>query len=417
MKKVVIAGAGFGGLRAAQALAGKGLEVLLIDRNNYHLFHPLLYQVATASLEQESIAYPIRALTRNWDGVNFRLAEVCGVDFEQKKLLLADDAVDYDYLVIAAGTVANYFGMESIERHSFDLKQLNHAVGLRNQILGSFERASREPDLEKRKALLTFVIVGGGPTGVEFAGALQELIYHVLDKDYPELVGTEKRIVLIEATDRLLAPFPPDLRQYTVEQLTSMGVEVLFNAKVTGAEPDRVLMADGTVIPSHTLFWCAGVSAVPLAARISSNRAANGRIPVTQYLSLPDHPEVFVIGDLAYLEQDGAPLTMTAPVAMQEGEYVGKVISRKAQDAPVAPFRFRDKGSMATIGRSSAVAYVFGRKFAGHFAWLVWLGLHLLYLVGFRNRLMVLLNWSYYYFLYERQVRLLTREGEGGVCR
>jgi len=417
MKKVVIAGAGFGGLRAAQALAGKGLEVLLIDRNNYHLFHPLLYQVATASLEQESIAYPIRALTRNWPGVSFRLSEVCGVDYEKKQLLLADGAADYDYLVIAAGTVANYFGMESIERHSFDLKKLNHAVELRNQILGSFERASKEPDEERRTALLTFVIVGGGPTGVEFAGALQELIYHVLEKDYPELAATKKRIVLIEATDRLLASLPPDLRHYSVEQLTTMGVEVLFNAKVTGAEPERVVLADGTVIPAHTLFWCAGVAAAPLAAGISTNRAANGRIRVTPYMSLTDHQEVFVIGDLSYLEQDGTPLTMTAPVAMQQGEYVGNAIARKAKGEPVAPFRFRDKGSMATIGKSSAVAYVFGRKFAGHFAWMLWLGLHLLYLVGFRNRLMVLLNWSYYYFLSERQVRLLTRENEGGVCR
>jgi NADH dehydrogenase len=417
MKKVVIVGAGFGGLRAARALSGKGLDVLLIDRNNYHLFHPLLYQVATASLEQESIAYPIRALTRCWKGVSFRLAEVCGVDFEQRRLILADGSVEYDFLVVSAGTVANYFGMESIERNAFDLKRLNHAVELRNHILGSFEKASKEPDPELRKALLTFVIVGGGPTGVEFAGALQELINHVLDKDFPELVDTRKRIILIEATDRLLAPFPAELRNYTAEQLKGMGVEILFNAKVSSAEPERVLLADGTVIPSHTLFWCAGVSAVPLAAHISTNRAANGRIRVEPDLTISGHPEVFVIGDLAYLEQDGVPLPMTAPVAMQEGVYAGNVIVHKTRGETDDPFRFRDKGSMATIGRSSAVAFVYGRKFAGQFAWLVWLGLHLLYLVGFRNRLLVLLNWSFYYFLYERQVRLITREGEGGECR
>ncbi|MDD2336778.1 MAG: FAD-dependent oxidoreductase, partial [Geobacteraceae bacterium] len=204
MKRVVIVGAGFGGIRAANALSGKGVEVLLIDRQNYHLFLPLLYQVATSSLEQESIAYPVRAMTRRWKGVNFRLAEVCGVDLEQRQLKIAGGSVGYDYLVLSAGSISNYFGMESVERNSYDLKNLNQAVDLRNQILGSFERASQEPDPELRRALLTFVIVDGGPTGVEFAGALQELIRHVLAKDFPELASTEKRTILVEASDRLL---------------------------------------------------------------------------------------------------------------------------------------------------------------------------------------------------------------------
>jgi NADH:ubiquinone reductase (H+-translocating) len=416
MKRVVIVGAGFGGLRAASALAGKGVDVLLIDRHNYHLFHPLLYQVATASLEQESIAYPVRAMTRHWKGVNFRLAEVCGVDLDQHKLKIAGGTIEYDYLILAAGSVANYFGMETVERYSYDLKKLRHAVELRNQILGSFEKASTEPDPERRKALLTFIIVGGGPTGVEFAGALQELIRHVLSKDYPELASTPKRTILIEASDRLLTPYPADLRDYTVEKLKQIGVEIMFKTQVSGADPERVLLGDGTFIPAHTLFWCAGVSASPLAREFCTARAAGGRIPVEPDLTLPGRPEVFIVGDLVYLLQDGSPLPMMAPVAMQEGEYVGKAILNRINGKPVEPFRFRDKGIMATIGRSAAVAYVRGKKFSGHFAWLVWLALHLMYLAGFRNRLVVLINWAYYYFFHERQVRLITREDEGGEC-
>jgi NADH dehydrogenase len=251
---------------------------------------------------------------------------------------------------------------------------------------------------------------------VEFAGALQELIRHVLSKDYPELESTEKRTILIEASDRLLTPYPADLRNYTAERLRHIGVEIMFNTQVSGAEPERVLLADGTFIPAHTLFWCAGVTASPLAKAFTTAKAAGGRIPVEPDLSIPGHPEVFVVGDLVYLVQDGAPLPMMAPVAMQEGEYAGQAILRRIHGQPVDPFRFRDKGIMATIGRSAAVAYVRGKKFSGHFAWLVWLALHLMYLAGFRNRLVVLINWAYYYFCHERQVRLITREGEGGKC-
>ncbi len=417
MKRVVIVGVGFGGLRAARILAGKGLEVLLIDRQNYHLFQPLLYQVATASLEQESIAYPIRALTRRWKGVSFRLVEVCGADLVNRKLLIAGGAIDYDYLILAAGSVTNFFGLVSIERHAYDLKTLDHAVDLRNQILGSFEKAARESDPAHRRALLTFVIVGGGPTGIEFAGALQELIRYVLAKDYPELHVAETRIILIEATDHLLAALPGELQIYALEKLRQMGVEVLLSTRVSGAEPDRVLLADGTAIPAHTLFWSAGVNAVPLASALSPAKAANGRIPVEPDLTLAGHPEVFVIGDMAYLEQDGAPLPMVAPVAMQQGEYAGKAVLLKNLNRPVVPFRYRDKGTMATIGRSAAVATAFGINVAGFLAWIVWLGLHLMYLVGFRNRILVLLNWAFYYFLHESQIRLITRKDEGGRCQ
>lgn len=417
VKRVVIIGMGFGGIRATRVLAGKGVEVIILDRENYHLFQPLLYQVATASLEQEAIAYPIRGLVRRWESVHFELAEVCGVDLENRRLFTAGETIDYDYLIIAAGSVTNFFGLESVARHAFDLKTLGHSVDLRNQILGSFERATHETDPARRRALLTFVIVGGGPTGVEFAGALKELVRFVLRKDYPELYSTEPRIVLIEATDRLLAALPEELRQYALQRLKKMGVEVLLNTRVTDAEPDRVVLADGSYIPAHTLLWSAGVRAAPLAERIPVAKAAGGRIPVEPDLSISGHPEVFVIGDMAYLEQDGAPLPMVAPVAMQQGEYAGKAVLARVLGRPVEPFRFTEKGTMATIGRNSAVASVRGMNFSGYFAWAVWLALHLMYLVGFRNRLLVLLNWSYYYLLYERQVRLITREGEARQCQ
>lgn len=417
MKRVVIVGVGFAGLRAARALAGKGMEVLLFDRQNYHLFQPLLYQVATASLEQESIAYPIRALVRRWEGVSFRLAEVCGADFGKRRLFIAGDVIDYDYLVLAAGSVTNFFGMESIERHAYDLKKLDHAVELRNQVLGSFERAARERDPVRRRALLTFVIVGGGPTGVEFAGALAELARFVLTKDYPELGVTEPRILLVEATDRLLAALPVELQRYALEKLKRMGVEVLLSTRVRGAEQERVHLQDGSQIPAHTLFWSAGVCVAPLADVLAVPRAPGGRVPVEPDLTLAEHPEVFVVGDLAYLVQDGAALPMVASVAMQQGDYAGRAILARYLGKPLPPFRYRDKGAMATIGRSAAVATVYGRNFSGYLAWIVWLGLHLYYLIGFRNRLLVLLNWAYYYILYERQVRLITREGEGGSCQ
>ncbi|MBT1072449.1 NAD(P)/FAD-dependent oxidoreductase [Pelotalea chapellei] len=410
MKRVVIVGMGFGGLRAARTLAGKGLDVMLLDRQNYHLFQPLLYQVATAALEQESIAYPIRAMTRHWEGVSFRMAEVIGADFEKKQLFTREGQIDFDYLIVAAGSVTNFFGQATIEQHAYDLKKLGHAVELRNRILTLFEKASREKDPARRRACLTFIIVGGGPTGVEFAGSLQELIRYVLTKDYPELSIGETRIILVEATDRLLAPFPENLRRYTLERLRRMGVEVLLNTRVNGADGKEVFIADGTIIPACTLFWSAGVAAAPLAAAFDIPKAANGRIPVQPDLTLAGHPDVFIVGDMAYLEQDGAPLPMVAPVAMQQGEYAGRAILAKRLDRPVPPFRYRDKGSMATIGRSSAVAMAFGRTFSGFAAWFVWLALHLMYLVGFRNRILVLLNWAFYYFFHERQVRLITEE-------
>lgn len=407
-KRVAIIGMGFGGVRAARSLASSNLDVLLIDRNNYHLFQPLLYQVASAGLEQESIAYSIRAMTRSWPNVRFQLSEVSSIDLDQRLIQTNTGEVGYDYLVLGAGSTTNFFGLTTVQQHAFDLKALADAEVLRNQILYCFEQAVVEPDPARRRALMTFVIVGGGPTGVEFAGALIELVTYVLAKDYPELGTHTARVVLVEATDRLLAAMPEELGMYTLQKLRSMSVEVLLNAQVTDADGERVMLHDGAVIPAHTLVWSAGVKAAPLAATLQTAHAGGGRIPVQPDLSLPEHPEVFVIGDMAWLEQDGKVLPMIAPVAMQMGIYAGRAILAREAGSTLPPFSYQDKGSMATIGRNAAVASAFGMSLKGYPAWLAWLLLHVYYLIGFRNRIVVLLNWIWYYWFHERQVRLIT---------
>ncbi len=413
MKRVIIVGMGFGGIRAARELAGKGMEVVMLDRNNYHLFQPLLYQVATAALEQESIAYPIRAMARRWPETRFRLAEVCGVDLEGKRVMTSEGPMEYDYLIVSAGSETNYFGMTSIAEHAYDLKKLEHAETLRNQILGLFERAVKEHDPAKRRAMLTFVIVGGGPTGVEFSGALVELVRYVLAKDYPELSITECRVMLVEASGSILISQPENLRKYAVDRLRRMGVEVLLNTAVSDAAPEHVIFKDGTIIPTHTLFWSAGVKAAPLAGVLDLPKAGGGRIKVKPDLTVEGHPEVYIVGDMACCEQDGAVLPMVAPVAMQMGSYAGKSILARQAERELPPFRYKDKGSMATIGRSSAVASAFGFHLSGYLAWMAWLGLHLMYLVGFRNRILVIMNWGWYYLFHERQVRLITMQESG----
>ncbi|GIV96573.1 MAG: pyridine nucleotide-disulfide oxidoreductase [Herpetosiphonaceae bacterium] len=410
MKRVVIVGMGFGGLEAARALAGKGLDVLVLDRQNYHLFQPLLYQVATATLEAPSIAYPIRSIIRNWPGVRFQMTEVKGVDLDARQVITEEESIPYDYLILAVGSVTNFFGMESVKQSSYDLKRLADATALRNHILTMYERAAQEDDPEKRKALMTFVVVGGGPTGVEFSGALAELARWVLVKDYPELHNERPRIILLEAMDRILAPFSEDLQRYALHRLKKIGVEVRLNTALAGAEPDKVYLKDGTVIPAYTLFWAAGVRAHPLAEALPVPKAKAGRIPVQQDLTIAGYPEVYVIGDLAYFEQDGAPLPMLAPVAMQMGRYAGQAIVKRERGERMRPFRYSDRGTMAVIGRNAAIAEVFGRRFSGFVAWLIWLALHLAMLVGFRNRLLTLINWGYDYLLFERQIRLITRQ-------
>jgi NADH:ubiquinone reductase (H+-translocating) len=407
---VVIIGAGFGGLRAARALRKAPVDIVMLDRHNYHLFQPLLYQVATAGLEPEQIARPVRAILRGQKNFEFRMVEVTGIDFATKQVATDNGAVHYDYLILAAGGETNYLGHESIVRHGFGLKGVQDALAIRNHVLHAFERAMLEPNAEQRRPWLTFVVVGGGPTGVEMAGALSELIRLVLVKDYPRLNIKDVRVLLLEATDRLLAPMPERLREAAAETLWRKHVEVRFGTLVEEYDGMQVRLKGGEVIPARTLIWAAGVKAVSLATRLGLPTAQQGRVVVTPALHVPDHPDVYVIGDAAYLETNAAPLPMMAPVAIQMAETAAANIVRQIAGERSLPFRYKNPGSLATIGRNAAVAYVRGIAFKGFVAWVVWLIVHLIQLIGFRNKLFVMMNWAWDYFFYERAARLITKE-------
>jgi NADH dehydrogenase len=407
---VVILGAGFGGLRAARALRRAPVQVVLLDRNNYHLFQPLLYQVATAGLEPEQIAKPVRAILRGQANFDFRMVDVTGADFAARRLETNRGPVPYDYLILAIGGETNFFGLESVARHGFGLKDVNEAVSIRNHVLTCFEEAMLEPDPERRRARLTFVVVGGGPTGVEMAGALSELIRLVLVKDYPRLNIKDVRVLLLEATDRLLGAMPERLREAAASTLWRKHVEVRFGATVADYDGARVLLKSGEVIPGHTVIWAAGAKAAGLAARLGLPTARQGRVVVEPTLQVPGHPEIFLVGDAAYVEAEGEPLPMVAPVAIQMAETATRNIVRALRGQSPEPFRYRDPGSLATIGRNAAVAHIWGLQLRGFPAWVMWLVVHIIQLIGFRNKLFVLLNWAWDYFFYERAVRLITRD-------
>ena len=407
---VVIVGAGFGGLNAARALRRAPVQVVLLDRNNYHCFQPLLYQVATAGLEPEEIAKPARSILRGQKNFDFRLVNVTRVDFAAKRLETSAGPIAYDYLVLAPGGETNFFGLDSMQRHGLGLKDIPDAVTIRNRVLTCFEQAMLEPDAERRRTLLTFIVVGGGPTGVEMAGALSELIRLVLVKDYPRLNIKDVRILLLEATDRLLPALPERLREAAGKTLWRKYVEVRFGASVADYDGKQARLKSGEVIPAQTVIWAAGVRASPLNATLGLPTARQGRIPVEPTLQLKDHPEVFIIGDAAYREQDGQPLPMVAPVAIQMGQSVARNIRRQLRGQPLEPFHYRDQGTLATIGRNAAVAKVYGIEASGFLAWVMWLGIHIIQLIGFRNKLFVLINWAWDYFFYERAARLITRD-------
>ncbi|HMG18514.1 MAG TPA: NAD(P)/FAD-dependent oxidoreductase [Gemmatimonadales bacterium] len=407
---VVVVGAGFGGLRLARALRRAPVQVVLVDRNNYHLFQPLLYQVATAGLEPEQIAKPVRAILRRQKNFDFRMVEVSGVDFAQRRLDTSAGPIAYDYLVLAHGGETNFFGLDSMMKHGLGLKDIPDAVKIRNHVLTCFEQAMLETDAERRRARLTFIVVGGGPTGVEMAGALSELIRLVLVKDYPRLNIKDVRILLLEATDKLLAALPERLREAAVKTLWRKWIEVRFSAVVADFDGERVRLKSGEVIPARTVIWAAGVRAAPLSSRLGLPAGRQGRIPVEPTLQVPGHPEVFIIGDASYLEENGEPLPMVAPVAMQMAVTAARNIVRTLQGKPLETFRYRDQGTLATIGRNAAVANVYGIEARGFVAWVMWLGIHIIQLIGFRNKLFVLLNWAWDYFFYERAARLITRD-------
>jgi NADH dehydrogenase len=407
---VVIVGAGFGGLNAARAFKDKPVRVTIIDRQNFHLFQPLLYQVATAGLSPQDITYPVRGILRKQKNVEFRLTEAKGIDTHTKMLLSTCCDVPYDYLILAVGGVTNTFGMQDVAEYGLGLKSIHDANSIRNHLLRCFELASQSQDIEEQRSLLTFVVVGGGPSGVECSGAISELIRLVLSKDYPRLDTGLARVILLEATQRLLPGMPEDLGQATMEALQKKKVEVRFGAQVTGFDTILVTLKDGSVIPAQTLIWAAGVKAAELVEKLDAERGSQGRVKVAPTLQVPGHPDIFVIGDAAYLEENGHGLPMVAPVAIQQAQHAAMNILNSINHQPLQPFKYHDKGSLATIGRNQAVAYIGGLKFKGLFAWLVWLVVHIMQLIGFRNRLVVLVNWAWDYFFFDRALRLITPE-------
>lgn len=408
---IVIVGAGFGGLEAARKLARAPVRITILDRHNYHLFQPLLYQVAIAGLVPSQIAYPLRTIFRRQKNVNLQMTEVSSIDFTSRYVKANGSVIAYDYLILAVGGQTNFFGMQEVEQHGFQLKDVESAVKTRNHLLRMFEEASREVDAERRKALLTFVVVGGGPTGVETAGALAELITHVMAKDYPYMDLRDVRVLLIEAASSLMMAYPGALRKATYDLLRSKKVEILFDAKLTHYNGLQVTLGDGRTIDTHTLIWTAGVRSAEITDRLGVPQAAGRRIRVEPTLQLPGHPEVFIIGDAAYLEDEhGQPLPMLATVAQQEARAAARNIQNILQGKTPVPFRYKDPGLLATIGRNAAVARIWGLSFSGFIAWVIWVGLHIFRIIGFRNRLLVMINWAWDYFFYENQVRLITKE-------
>ena len=419
--RIVIVGAGFGGVWAMRKLAGAAAELVMVDTNNHHTFLALLYQVAAAELAPEEIAYPVRGLLRGIPRARFVLGRAEGLDLEQRLLRVGETEISYDYLVLALGSTSHFFGVAGAAEHSFRLKTLDQGIVLRNHVLCCFERAANEADPAKRRQALTFAVVGGGAMGVEFAGALAELIRGPFRKDYPTLDFHQVRVVLLEGTDHLLPEFEERLQRYAVERLKRMGVEVRLGSMVENLAPDAVNLSGGEIIRADTAIWTAGVRGVPLAQEIGLPTNRQGRVPVLPTLQVPGHPEVYVVGDLASLEQDGLTLPMVAPVAIQQGTAAAQNIRRQMQGLEPVPFRYRDRGRMATIGRNAAVAQVAGRGFTGFVAWLLWLVVHLFNLIGFRNRLIVMINWFWDYIVLERAIRLIVPSpailpGKPGPC-
>jgi NADH dehydrogenase len=403
----VIVGAGFGGLWAARALAGSDADVLVLDRNNYHTFHALLYQVATGELEPEEISYPVRSILRKMPNVRFGMAEVYKVDLVSRAVETSNGPIYYEFLILATGSTTQFFDVPGATEHAFELKTLDQAIGLRNHILCCLEAATGETDAERRDRLLTFAIVGGGATGVEFAGALCELIRGPIAKDYPMLGRREIKVMLLEAGDSLLPPFGERLRNYTQRRLSKMGVGVRFGAKATAVGRDGVHLDDGVFVPTETVVWTGGVRGGPVAEASGFPITEDGRVRVSPTLQVPGHPEAYVVGDLAYTEEKDQPLPFVAQVAMQGGKAAARNIVRQMSGREPVAFKYRDKGAMATIGRKAAVARLGKREFTGFPAWLLWVGVHIFKLIGFRNRLIVLVNWAWDFVLYERGVRLI----------
>ncbi|KAA3648240.1 MAG: NAD(P)/FAD-dependent oxidoreductase [Chloroflexi bacterium] len=410
--RVIIVGAGFGGLFAAKTLNNKAVDVLLIDRHNYHTFTPLLYQVATSALDPSEIAYPIRSIFRGSSNVDVLLGDLTDINPEKQTISVrtnGDERTEaYDYLILATGSEVRYFGDKSIREHAFELRNLPDTTRLRNHLLRRFEEASWEPDADKRHALTTIVVVGGGPTGLETAGAVHELFNDVLAREFEDS-DLQARVVLVEASPDLLKPYPENLRQAALEQLQSLGVEVVLSNPVVAVSDDEVTLGDGMKIPTKTFIWSAGVKASPVVEMLDVDVSENGRVFISPTTEVIGHEHIYAVGDMAYLENEqGDDYPMMIPPAQQQGQLAAKNILADIAGKAQNNFKYIDRGIMATIGRSRAVAWLYNRiPLRGFIAWVVWLIFHLMTLIGFRNRLNVLINWAWYYFTYDRSVRII----------
>jgi NADH dehydrogenase len=404
--QVVIVGGGFAGLAAARTLRAAPVEVTLVDRHNHHVFQPLLYQVATAGLSSTNIAAPLRWILRRQTNVTVILAEATGVDLARRRLILRDGEVPYDFLILAAGATHSYFGHDEWALYAPGLKTLEDAIDIRRRVLLAFEEAERETDAERRGEWLTFVVIGAGPTGVEMAGTLAEIARHTLRGEFRRIDPSSARVILVEGTDRVLPPYPPDLSEKARRQLEDLGVHVLTGKMVTGVDATGVWLGEER-IAARTIVWAAGVAASPLGRNLGVPVDRAGRVRVASDLSVPGHPEVFVTGDLAAFEQDGRLVPGVAPAANQMGRHAALNVRRALQGEPHAAFHYVDKGSLATIGRRAGVALVGRLKLWGATAWLAWLVIHIFFLIGFRNRIVVMIDWALAYLTYQRHARLL----------
>jgi NADH:ubiquinone reductase (H+-translocating) len=404
---VLVVGGGFAGLWAARALARQPVRVTIVDRCNHHLFQPLLYQVATAGLSAPDIAAPLRHILRRQRNVTVLLGEVVDVDRRARQVVLADGArMDYDYLLVASGATHAYFGHDDWAAHAPGLKTLDDAFLIRNRLLAAFERAERESDPVQRDRWLTFVIVGGGPTGVELAGTLAEIARHTLRSEFRRSDPGAARVILAEAGDRILAGFPEALSRSAQRQLATLGVEVCCGAAIKAIDGEGVMLGEQR-IDTRSVVWAAGVAASPLGRLLGVETDRAGRVPVAADLSVPGQAEVFVAGDLAAVTQDGKPVPGVAPAAKQMGAHVAKVIRARMRGEPAPTFRYADYGNLATIGRMAAVVDLRGLRFTGSVAWWFWLAAHIVFLIGFRNRLVVLINWALSYWTYQRNARII----------
>ncbi len=413
---IIVIGGGFGGLNVVKALQDAPVQITLIDRHNYHLFRPLLYQVAMAGLSPADIAAPLRVIFKRHQNVRTILADVTDIDAEQRQVILASgERLAYDLLVVATGAVYDYFGHASWAHHAPSLETIESALEIRRRVLSAYEAAELEPEPAARQSWMTFVIIGGGPTGVELAGAIGEMANRTLHENFRQIDPADTKILLIEALDRLLIAFPSDLSDKAHQALEKLGVTVRTNTKVIEIAEQHITVQTGDQlekIAAHTMMWAAGVKANALGQVLQQRAGADldrkGRVKVLPNLTLPNHPEIFAIGDLTYFEQDSQPLAGLAPVAIQQGQHVAKQILRHLSGQPLQQFRYWDKGIMATIGRASAVANIKNIHLSGYIAWLAWLFIHVIQLIGFRNRLSVLSQWVWNYFTYARSVRLIV---------